>query len=65
MMEITLFWVPCQVCQWRCLIELMDETTINLHTQGELMSTQAGCLAALHGEQSITALSRCGKLVLR
>ena len=27
------------------------------------MAVQTGCLGALHGEQSLTALNRCGVLV--
>ena len=32
---------------------------LNLHTQG----IQTGCLGALHGEQTLTALNMCGMLV--
>ena len=44
-------------------MELLDETTIKLTYTGGLIGIQTGCLGALHGEQSLTALNRCGMLV--
>ena len=35
----------------------------NTQIQGAFMAIQTGCLGALHGEQSLTALHRCGMLV--
>ena len=34
----------------------------NTHT-GALLAIQTDCLGALHGEQSLTVLNRCGMLV--
>ena len=46
-------------------MELLDETTIKFTYTGELTVIQTGCLGALHGEQSLTALNRCGMLVFK
>ena len=35
----------------------------NTQKQGALMALQTGCLGALHGSQSLTALNRWGMLV--
>ena len=43
--------------------KLLDETTIKYTFKGALMAVQTGCLGALHREQSLTALNRCGMLV--
>ena len=46
-------------------MELLDETTIKFtYTEG-LMIIQTGCLGALHGEQRLTPLNRCGMLVFK
>ena len=45
-------------------MQLLDET-VNFTYTGRLMSIQTGCLGALHGEQSLTALNRCGMLVFK
>ena len=46
-------------------MELLDETTIKYRYTGRLTVIQTGCLGALHGEQSLTALNRCGMLVFK
>ena len=46
-------------------MELLDETTIKYTYTGVLMANQTGCLGALHGEQSLTVLNRCGILVFK
>ena len=46
-------------------MELLDETTIKYTYTGALMAIQTGCLGALHGEQSLAALNRCGMLVFK
>ena len=38
--------------------ELLDETTIKYTETRALMAIQTGCLGALHGSQSLTALNR-------
>ena len=45
-------------------MELLDETTIKYIETGALTAIQTGCLGALHGSQSLTALIRWGMLVL-
>ena len=42
---------------------MLDETTIKYTYTGALMAIQTGCLGALHREQSLTVLNRCGMLV--
>ena len=42
-----------------------EQTNIKLTYTGGLTSIQTGCLGALHGEQSLTALNRCGMLVFK
>ena len=43
-------------------MELLDETTIKFtYTVG----IQTGCLGALYGEQSLTALNRCGMFIFK
>ena len=37
----------------------------NIQKQGALMAIQTGCLGALHGSQSLTALIRWGMLVFK
>ena len=44
-------------------MELLDETTIKYTETGALTAFQTGCLGALHGTQSLTALNRRGMLV--
>ena len=34
MMEKSLFWVPCEFCQWSCGKELLDEKQSNKHIRG-------------------------------
>ena len=46
-------------------MELLDETTIKYTNTGALTAIQTGCLGALHGGQSLTALNRCGMLVFK
>ena len=46
-------------------MELLDETTITYTYTGALMAIPTGCLGAVHGEQSLTALNRCGMLVFK
>ena len=46
-------------------MELLDETTIKFTYTAGLTVIQTGCLGALHVEQSLTALNRCGMLVLK
>ena len=46
-------------------MELVDETTIKFTYTGGLTGIQTGCLGALHGEQSLTVLNRCGMLVCK
>ena len=46
-------------------MELLDETTIKYTYAGGLTAIQTGCLGDLHGEQSLTALNRCGMLVFK
>ena len=43
-------------------MELLNKQQSNLHTQGELIGIQTGCLGALHGEQSLIVLNRCDML---
>ena len=43
--------------------KLLDKTTIKYTYTGAIMAIQTGCLGALHGEQSLTVLNRCGMLV--
>ena len=42
---------------------MLDKTTIKWTYTGALTAIQTGCLGALHGEQSLTALNKCGMLV--
>ena len=46
-------------------MELLDDTTIKYTYPGALMVIQTGCLGALHGEQSLTVLNKCGMLVFK
>ena len=46
-------------------MEFLDETTIKYTYTGGLMVVQTGCLGALHGEQRLTVLNRCGMLVFK
>ena len=46
-------------------MELLYETTIKQIYTGALMAIQTGCLGALHGEQSLTALNRWVMLVFK
>ena len=42
---------------------LLDETIIKYTETRALTAIQTGCLGALHGSQSLTALNRWGMLV--
>ena len=43
---------------------MLDETTIKYtETRALMAAIQTGCLGALHGSQSLTALNRSGMLV--
>ena len=42
------------VVEWNCWMKQQS----NAQKQGALMAIQTGCLAALHGSQSLTALNR-------
>ena len=44
---------------------LLDETTIKYTYSVALTASQTGCLSALHGEQSLTALNRCDMFVFK
>ena len=46
-------------------MELLNKTTIKLTYTGEVIGIQTGCLGALHGEQSLAVLNRCGVLVFK
>ena len=47
------------VVEWNCWMKQQSNT----QEQGALMAIQTGCLGALHGSQSLTALNRWGMLV--
>ena len=49
------------VAEKNCLMKQQS----NRHIPGALMAIQPCCLGALHGEQSLTVLNRCGMLVLK
>ena len=46
-------------------MKLLDEATIKFTYTGELTIIQTGSFCALPGEQSLTALNRCGMLVFK
>ena len=48
-----------------CGKELLDESTIKKTYTRALTAIQTGCLGALHGEQSLTALNTSGTLVFK
>ena len=46
-------------------MRLLNETTIKSTYTGALTAIQTCCLGALHGEQSLTVLNRCGMSVFK
>ena len=46
--------VASGVVEWNCWMKQQSNT----QKQGALMAIQTGCLGALHGSQSLTALNR-------
>ena len=64
---MTLSWVPCYACQWSVQKGLLSTKAQDNNQLTEKIGFRASKLAVwatLHRKQSLTALNRCGMLVI-